>query len=139
MGGAMKYLPKRLLGHEIFRSMVSRATNFFFEKFVKPSRPPSLPPTYLTGAQRGYLKCSNRGINNQLPNIFYKFIHLPLFNVEHKIVHLQVVTRQIFVFRKPCLLQTEENECLWSYGRASLVLDFKLTQENDDLLSSRQK
>ena len=37
----MKYFLKKLLGHEIFRSMVSCATNFFFEKFVKPSGPPS--------------------------------------------------------------------------------------------------
>ena len=29
IGGAMKYFPKKLLGHEIFRSMVSWATNFF--------------------------------------------------------------------------------------------------------------
>ena len=37
----MNYFPKKLLGHEIFRSVVSRATNFFFffEKFVKNSGP----------------------------------------------------------------------------------------------------
>ena len=39
MGGAMKYFPKTLLGHEIFRSMVSWATNFFLEKFVKTFGP----------------------------------------------------------------------------------------------------
>ena len=32
----MKYFLKILLGHEIFRSMVSRATIFFFQ-FIKPS------------------------------------------------------------------------------------------------------
>ena len=32
----MEYFLKKLLGHEIFKSMVSRATNLFFEKFVKP-------------------------------------------------------------------------------------------------------
>ena len=73
-----------------------------------------------------------------MPNIFYKFVHLQLFNIKHKIVHLQFVWRQIF-FQKSCLSQTEENGCLWTYGRASLVSDFKLTQENDDLLSSRHK
>ena len=31
MGGAMKYFPKELLGHEIFRSMVSWATKFFLK------------------------------------------------------------------------------------------------------------
>ena len=71
--------------------------------------------------------------------MFYKFIHLQLFNIKHKIVHLQVVWRQIFVFQKSCLSQTEENGGLWSYGRVSLVSDFKLTRENDDLLSSRHK
>ena len=31
MGGAMKYFLKKLLGHEIFRSMVSWATKFFLK------------------------------------------------------------------------------------------------------------
>ena len=40
MGDAMKYFRKKLLGHEIFRSIVSWATNFIFlEKLVKPSVP----------------------------------------------------------------------------------------------------
>ena len=93
----------------------------------------------MQGRSRGYLKCSIRGTNNQLQNVFYKFIHLQLFIIKHKIVHLQVFWRQIFVFRKSYLSQTEENSCLWSYGRVSLVSDFKLTRENDDLLSSRHK
>ena len=43
MGGTTKYFLKKLLGHEIFRSMVSWATNFFFffEKFIKLSDSPS--------------------------------------------------------------------------------------------------
>ena len=45
----------------------------------------------LRGIARLPLKCSIWGTNNQLPNIFYKFVHLQLFNVKHKIVHLQVV------------------------------------------------
>ena len=44
----------------------------------------------------------------------------------------------MFVFRKSCLSKIEENNCLRSYGRVSLVWDFKLTWENDDLLSSTQ-
>ena len=40
MGGAMKYFPKKLLGHEIFRSMVPWATNFF-KKISKTLRPSS--------------------------------------------------------------------------------------------------
>ena len=39
MGGAMKYFLKKLLGHEIFRSMVSWAMNFF-KKNCKTLRPP---------------------------------------------------------------------------------------------------
>ena len=41
MRGDMKYFLKKLLGHVIFRSMVSWATKMFFEKFVKPSGLPS--------------------------------------------------------------------------------------------------
>ena len=40
----MKYFPKKLLGHEIFRSMVSWATKLFL-KNLQTLRP--LPPTYL--------------------------------------------------------------------------------------------
>ena len=58
--------------------------------------------------------------------MFYKFVHLKLFNIKQKIVHIQIVLRNIFVFQKPCLSQTEENGCLWTYGRMSLILDFKL-------------
>ena len=32
----MKYVSKKLLGHEIFKSMVSWATIYFFKKFVSP-------------------------------------------------------------------------------------------------------
>ena len=47
MGGAMKYFLEKLLGLEIFRSMVSWATNIF-RKFVKPPPdPPALPPPYI--------------------------------------------------------------------------------------------
>ena len=42
-----------------------------------------------TGAYRGYLMCSIRGTNNQLPNIFYKFVHLQLFNITHNTVHVK--------------------------------------------------
>ena len=48
MGGTMKYFLKKLLGHKTFRSVVSWATKDFFEKFVKPSGPPS---TYLIYAR----------------------------------------------------------------------------------------
>ena len=36
----MKYFPYKLLGHEIFRPIVSWAMVFFFEKLLKPSAAP---------------------------------------------------------------------------------------------------
>ena len=44
MGGVMKYFSKKLLGHEIFRSMVSRASKFFLKNLYNPQVP---PPTHL--------------------------------------------------------------------------------------------
>ena len=49
IGGAMKYFSKKLLKHEIFRSMVSWTMKFFFEKFEN-TPPPAAPPTYLIHA-----------------------------------------------------------------------------------------
>ena len=86
--------------------------------------------TYSPGA---YFKCSIRGTNDQLPNMFYKLFIFNCFNIKHKTVHLQFVWRQIFVFQKPCLSDTKENGCLWTYGRSPLDSDFKLTRENDEL------
>ena len=70
-----------------------------------------------TGACWGYLNCAN----NQLRNRFYNFVHLQLFEVKFLI-------SENYIFRKQAI-----------YERTCLVLDFKLTQENDDLLSSRHK
>ena len=70
------------------------------------------------------------------------FINSFIFNcltLNMKLFIFKLFDVKIFVFRKPCLSQTEENGCLWSYGCAFLVLDFKLTWENDDLLSSIHK
>ena len=44
MGGAMKDFLKKLMGHEIFRYMVSWATKIFF---LNLQNPPAPPPTYL--------------------------------------------------------------------------------------------
>ena len=54
-------------------------------------------------------------------------MHLQLFNI-FKLFDVKFLFPENHV-----LLQTEENGCLWSYGRASLASDFKLTRENDDL------
>ena len=40
MGGAIKYFPKKLLGHEIFRLYDLLGYEIFYEKFVKPFWPP---------------------------------------------------------------------------------------------------
>ena len=37
MGGAMKFFTKKLLGHEIFSSMIPWATKYFLKNFEKPS------------------------------------------------------------------------------------------------------
>ena len=44
-----------------------------------------LGKAFISGTQRRYLKCSIRGTSNQLPNTFYKFVHLQLFNMKHKL------------------------------------------------------
>ena len=87
-------------------------------------------------AQRRYLKCSIRGFNNQLPNRFYKFVHLQLLNVRYKFVHLQLFDFK-FLFSKTHAFRKQKRTAV--YGRASLILDFKLTRENDDLLFPRHK
>ena len=47
MREAMTYFVKKLLSHEIFRSMVSWTNKMLFEKFVKLSPPPPPPPNPL--------------------------------------------------------------------------------------------
>ena len=39
MEGAIKYFPKKLLGHEIFSAYGVLGYKFFLEKFVEPSVP----------------------------------------------------------------------------------------------------
>ena len=67
-----------------------------YRKFEKPKISYLLEKIVLsiicsTEANRGHLKCSIQGTNYQWPKIFNKFIQLHLFNIKHKIVHLQVV------------------------------------------------
>ena len=91
---------------------------------------------YKSRALRGYLKCSIWGTNNQLWNRFYKFVHLLLFNVKYKFVQLQLFDVK-FLFSEKYIFCKQNRTAV--YGRASLVLGFKLTGKNDDLLSSRYK
>ena len=42
MGGAMKYFLKKIMGHEIFRSMVSWATKNVLKNLLIPPAPPLL-------------------------------------------------------------------------------------------------
>ena len=88
------------------------------------------------GVEQGYLKCSIRSTNNQLPNIFFTFAHLQLFNVKCKFVHLQQFGIK-FLFSKTHIFCKRKRTAV--YGRSSLVLDFKLTWQSDDLLSLRHK
>ena len=51
MGEAMKYFPRKVLDHEIFRSMVSWAAKIILKNVQNnppsPPSPPAPPPTYL--------------------------------------------------------------------------------------------
>ena len=102
----------------------------------------------LIRGEGGYLKCSIRGTNNQIRNRFYKSVHLELFNVKYKFVYLQLFNIkykfvQLQLFDDKFLFSEEHTFCKQKrtvvYGRASLVSGSQLTQENDDLLSSRHK
>ena len=66
----------------------------------------------------------------------HKFDHLQLFNVKYKYVQLQLLDVKFLISKKLIFCKQERTG---DYGRASLVSGFKLTQENDDLLSSRHK
>ena len=85
---------------------------------------------------RGYLKCSIRGTTNQIRNKLYKSVHLQLFNVKYKFVQFQLFDVK-FLFSEEHIFRKQKRMDV--YGRASLVSGFQLNQENDDLLSSRQK
>ena len=65
---------------------------------------------------------------------FYKFLHLQLFSVKYKFVHLQLFDVK-FLFYEKHIFRKQKRTAV--YGRASVVSDFKLTWENDDLFSSR--
>ena len=54
----------------------------------------------------------------------YKFVYLQLFGIK-------------ILFSKEHIFRKQKRTVV--YGRASLVSDFQLTRENDDLLSSRHK
>ena len=69
-------------------------------------------------------------------------INCQIYFINQFIFNCLTLNIKLFIFKlfdaKLSLSQTEENKYLWTYGRASLVSDFKPTPENDDLLSSRQ-
>ena len=75
-------------------------------------------------------------VHLQLFNVRYNFVHLQLFNIRYKFVHLQLFNVK-FLLSKNHIFVTQKRTAV--YGRASLVSDFKLTWENDDLLSPRHK
>ena len=100
------------------------------------------------GAQGGYLKCSIRGTNNELPKRFYKFVHLQLssvndrfvhlrlFNVKYKFVHLQLFGPKL-LFSEKHIFRKQKRMAVC--GRASVFSGFKLSRENYELLSLRHK
>ena len=76
------------------------------------------------------INCQIYFINSFILNCLTLNIKLFIF----KLFDVKFLFSENHVFRKQ-----KRTACLWSYGRASLVSDFKLTRENDDLLSSRHK
>ena len=77
MGGAMKYFPKKLLGHEIFRSMVSWAT----KDFLKDLQNPLAPPSYILNVQSLTRNLSNNqriNLDLDLPITRYLYSYLGL-------------------------------------------------------------
>ena len=76
------------------------------------------------------INCQIYFINSFIFNCLTLNIKLFIF----KLFDVKFLFSENHVFRKQ-----KRTACLWSYGRASLVSDFKLTRENDGLLSSRHK
>ena len=65
--------------------------------------------------------------------MFYKFVNLQLFNIKHEIVRLQLISCGIFFPKNMSFANRREHMFM------DLVSDFKLTWENDDLLSLRHE
>ena len=67
MGWTIKYILKKLLGHEKFRSIVSWAANFFFKKMQNPPLPSPPALTYLMYAPLfGKRRLKTSGIDTYL-------------------------------------------------------------------------
>ena len=113
-GGITFHLKKMLKQLCYCRDEKSSAMKNFFCTFQLFTR-----HSFEAGAQWGYLRCSIRGTNNQLPNRFYKFVHLQLFNVK-------------FLFSKNHV--SDKQRRMVVYGRTSFFWVLK-----DDLLSPRHK
>ena len=88
------------------------------------------------GVQRGFLKCSIRGTNNQIQNRFYKSDHFQLFNVKYKSAYLQLfnvkykfIQLQLFdvkfLFSEEHIFHKQKRTDV--YGRASLIAGFNST------------
>ena len=82
--------------------------------------------------------CSVRGTNSQSPNRFYEFVYLQVFNVTYRFAHLRLFDDIKFLLSEVFVIFRKQKRAA-VYRRASLVSDFKLTQENYDLLYSTHK
>ena len=129
-------------------SNIQDYSKYNFKKYETATDNPSIM-IYVQGHREGTSSVAFEGINNELRNRFYKFVHLQLFsvkynfvhlvqlfNVKHKFVHLQLFDVK-FLFSEKHIFRKQKRTGV--YLRASVFLDFKLTRENDDLLSSRHK
>ena len=79
---------------------------------------------------------SIRGTNNQLSNMFYKFVIFNCLTLNINLFILNLFDVK-FLFSEYLIFPKQKGAAV--YGHASLVSDFKLTPKNDDLLSSRHK
>ena len=113
VGGAMKHFPKKLLGREIFRSMVSWSTNFFFWKIFKTLFP-HLRSSYILNVRS-----------------LTSLIQLPLANYVPAMCHLTLKLMwpqkewKIFVLARPSIWRTK-------------IVKIRLLQVNENFLLFHQ-
>ena len=131
----MKYFLKNLLGLEIFRSMVSWATNIFW-KFVKPPtrspRPPPPPPTYLMTLVSYIWFCKTTFLNSFCEKLLYYYI-IEFCNIWRSFTssHCKLIN---------LLLSSCNTSSLWSLSSAILFAAFFtissiLLADNCDIIS----
>ena len=78
-------------------------------------------------------------VASELPIIRCQIYFINLFIFNYLTLNIKLFSFKLFdvkcLFSENHVIRKQKRTaCLWSYGRAFLVSDFKLTRENDDLL-----